>query len=298
MQFTAHANPQETACRALADLAPENPFATHAYVLSRQADHTEPWILGCKEGADLSTGCIAFLKRGRISRTLEIPSVPAAGPIFWEGLRDFVRQQKVTSLQLDTFASPSLTLPVIGTEESRVERHEFIIPLVNRTTGLLEGMNATHRQRVHQGIKAGLQLRTSADPSHLDEHVGLMGSSMQRREARGEIVPDGFTAEAFRANLLSAFAGLYQALLENQVVSSMMGESTSRSLSVHLGNQPGRHENRRFALPRAQYPAGLRTLRNACFQPWGCDRPQRRDWRNTSATSAPRPSNLKLRYHS
>jgi lipid II:glycine glycyltransferase (peptidoglycan interpeptide bridge formation enzyme) len=71
-------------------------------------------------------------------------------------------------------------------------------------------------------MKAGLRVRITSDPAHLDEHVRLIDSSMQRREAKGENVPVGASSEELRPYLESGFCRIFQAILGEETVSSMM----------------------------------------------------------------------------
>src|SRR5262245_13437257 len=102
----------------LGALLPANPFATVSFFASMRQIGYAAWVLGLRgDSGGLDCGCGAFLRTGRLSRTLEIPSLPAVGAenSFWGGLLEFCRHHGVTNLQLDTFGSPpNVEIPALG----------------------------------------------------------------------------------------------------------------------------------------------------------------------------------------
>jgi len=168
-----------------------------------------------------------------------IPSLPAAEESFWNGLEGFGRAQKISVLELNSFGSPSASIPMLGEEVERIERHEFVLRLDDRRTGLLERMQINHRQRARKGMKAGLRVRITTDPVHLNEHVRLIAFSMQRREAKGENVPFGASSEGLRPYLESGFCRIFQAILGEETVSSMMVAQASAGAYLYTsGTSP------------------------------------------------------------
>src|SRR6185437_8157927 len=213
LEFFAEANPTAARCEELARLDPTNPFATNTYLRSERSFRPQTWLLGCMAGGRLNYGCLGFVRSGRLNRSLMIPSLPAAEESFWNGLEGFGRAQKISVLELNSFGSPSASIPMLGEEVERIERHEFVLRLDDRRTGLLERMQINHRQRARKGMKAGLRVRITTDPVHLNEHVRLIAFSMQRREAKGENVPFGASSEGLRPYLESGFCRIFQAIL-------------------------------------------------------------------------------------
>lgn len=219
-EFFAEENPSAARCEQLADLYPTNPLATHAYVEAEGHFSSATWLLGCLENGKLSYGCLGFIYAGRLDRRFTLLSLPAAEETFWNGLRDFCSRNRITVLELNTYASPGVHIPSFGKELRRAPRFEFIAPL-DAGADPLEKMSATHRQRVRKGIKAGVQVRVTSDTRHLEEHVQLIGSSLRRREARGEIASGVASEASLRPYVTSGFCVIFQAVLEQSVVSSM-----------------------------------------------------------------------------
>lgn len=213
----------ESVGRKLEDLSPQNPFATIAYAKATQALGWQAWILG--ECADLlQTGCLAFLRRGRLNTSLEIPSFPKLRdpPIFAEGLRDFCRGSGVTRLEINTFASPPVTIPTICGDEVRTPRQEFSIDLHN---DLSAELRVNHRRNIKKAIQAGIQVEVRNSLDACVDHVRLIGNSMHRRIQRGEDIWGGNEESYLQTarTLIEYGAGfLAQAVLKQRVLSSVL----------------------------------------------------------------------------
>ena len=91
----------------------ENPFCTDAYVTAMQKRGHECWIVGMRVGEAVQEYAVATLRRGRLSSTLEITSLPKAAQqeSFWNGIYLLCRRLRVTDLLADTFFSPQFSLP-------------------------------------------------------------------------------------------------------------------------------------------------------------------------------------------
>jgi hypothetical protein len=235
--FTAVVHPAPELCAELECLQPDNPFATRQFLAAEETLGSQPWLFGCRSPRKLVFGCFGFLRIGRLNSTLTIPSLPAAEEPFWRGLMEFSSSRKLSFLELNTFASPPVEIPALGEERARKRRYEFIVPLGSADP--LGGMNKAHRQSVRKGIQAGLQVRESNDARHIDDHVLLIGSSMQRREARGEDVNHEVTRAGLEPYLRSGFCTLFQALRGDEVLSSMSVAHSAGSGYLHTsGTSP------------------------------------------------------------
>lgn len=213
----------ESVGRELEDLSPHNPFATRAYAKAMQALGWQAWILG--EGGGLHrTACLAFLRRGRLNTSLEIPSFPGLGdpPTFVEGLRAFCRGHGVSWLDINTCASPPVTIPRISGDEVRAPRQEFPVDL---HTDLSAGIRVNHRRNVKKATQAGIQVRVRHGFDACVDHVRLVGNSMDRRIQRGEDIQRGSEAsylQTARALIDHGAGFLAQAVLEERVLSSLL----------------------------------------------------------------------------
>jgi hypothetical protein len=228
IKFLAEASPEAARVEALATLNPANPFATAAYLQAEQSLGAQPWLLGCEDRGDLTYGCFGFLRCGRLNRRLTIPSLPSADEPFWRGLREFNRAHGITVLELDSFASPVLSIPPLGVETRRLARHEFLLHLDVSEAKLVERMRVNHRQSLRRGIKSGVEAHITNDSAALDDHLLLIKSSMARRQARGESVSYNPSHKNLRRFLETGFCRLFLAVLGSETVSSMMVAKSAR----------------------------------------------------------------------
>jgi hypothetical protein len=200
----------------------DNPFLTAQYLKSQRSLGRDAWLLSVESADAMDAAALCFLERGRIRRTLTIPSVPpvTAESPFWNGVRAYVAEHRVTDLELSTFASPESRIPEWPGETERIDRTEFAMVL--RDVDLLARVSKSHRERVSKGRRKGLVVRRENSAEAIDAHVALHINSMERRQSRGENVSLAFE-RAGSAALLSSGAGeLFQAMLGDHVASSLL----------------------------------------------------------------------------
>lgn len=201
---------------------PDNPFLVAPYLRAQHALGHEGWLLGVEIGGVVQGAALCFLKRGRIRRSLTVPSSPPVAPDspFWPELDAFCREQGITDLEISTFATPESIIPPIRGETERVRRTEYAMPL--HGTDLWAGVSGSHRDRIKKGRKNGLTVRREPSDAAIDAHVALHVNSMDRRKSRGEDVSLQFE-RSVSAALLAAGAGeLFQAMLGDHVASSLL----------------------------------------------------------------------------
>lgn len=210
----------------LLDLAaatdPDNPFLVAPYMRAQRALGLDTWLLGEEISGTLRSAALGVMKSGRIRRSLTINSLP---PIrvdspFWRGLEDFCDAHGITDLELSTRGTPESVVPPIRGELERIARTEFVLPLAGRD--IYAHMSNHHRAHVKKARKNGLTIRESQSPEALDAHIALHMHSMRRRRARGEEVPLEFARAGQLAYLESGAGSLCQAVLHDEVVSSLM----------------------------------------------------------------------------
>ena len=83
---------------AFPSVSPNNPFLTAEYALARQRVGDSPVVL--EQGTEL---CLAFLRRGRVTSSLEVTSLPfAPSSAFLTGLVEFCKDRRIyeAALQL------------------------------------------------------------------------------------------------------------------------------------------------------------------------------------------------------
>ncbi len=206
----------------LSALSPDNPFATESFFESRQQLGYANWVLGLSDDAsELKCGCGAFLKTGKLNRTLEIRSLPAVGidSAFWDGLREFCRQHGVTNVELGTFGSPpGIAIPTFNSRCTQAIRSEFVLDLTGNFSARL---NPHHRRAVKKAQKAGVEVRRTRSVEAATAHQAVIKQSMDRRRARGEQVQLGPSPD--ETTLLRSGSGeLFQAVRGDNVISSVL----------------------------------------------------------------------------
>jgi hypothetical protein len=200
----------------------DNPFLTVPYLQSQRSLGRDGWLFSVETADAMEAAALCFLERGRIRRTLTIPSVPsvAGDSPFWSGVRSYVAEHRVTDLELSTFASPESRIPEWTGETERIDRTEFAMVL--RDVDLLARVSKSHRERVSKGRRKGLVVRRENSAQAIDAHVALHINSMERRQSRGENVSLAFERQGSAALLSSGAGELFQAMLGDHVASSLL----------------------------------------------------------------------------
>jgi GNAT acetyltransferase-like protein len=215
----------------------DNPFLTSRYLRAQRMLGREGWLLSLDDAGTLRAAALCFLERGRLRRTLAIPSCPpvATDSPFWSGVRGFIAEHGVTDLELSTFASPESRIPHWPGELERIDRTEFAMPL--KDFELLPRVSKSHRERISKGRRKGLIVRREASDAAIDAHVALHINSMDRRKSRGENVSLAFERAGSAALLASGAGELFQAMLGDHVASSLLVlRSSTGAYSESSGN--------------------------------------------------------------
>jgi hypothetical protein len=207
---------------------PRNPFLDAAYLRAQQALGIECWLLGVESAGRMQAAALGLIRRGRLFTTLDIPSTPGvdAESVFWSGLDAFCRDERVTNLELSTFASPSVSIPVLRGEEARTSRTEYQLGLIGRD--VFAGLSTHHRGRVKKGRARGLAVHRSVSGEAFDAHLALHSNSMARRKERHEEVPLEESSADEAALLANHAAELYQAMSGEDTASSLLIMKSSR----------------------------------------------------------------------
>ena len=228
VQFHADSHPSPELLRAVAATAPANPFFTTAYAESRRALGFDPWMIALRRNEGFSAACPAFVKTGRLSRTLEIPSLPAftnseESGLFWSRLFDLCRRRGISTVTINSFASTHAAIPAFSGQARRRARSEYVLEL--GSAALWDRLASNHARNIRRGRQAGLQIRRAPDPSACREHAALVEMSLERRRRHGEVVRAHDEAESLAA--LSALtrcgaADVFQAVLDGRALSSLV----------------------------------------------------------------------------
>jgi len=244
---------------ALAQAAPLHPFFTPAYAEAHQQLGAEPWIFTVGEpGAPSTVQFPAFMRSGRLTRTIWFPSMPPALPASaWRELDRFLKRKRVADAAFDMFApggfarhpdewpamlahdaSHSRVAPQRG-ETERVRRIEFGIDLTRDDMAIWASITRDHRERIMKARKHGVSLQRSRDEAALERHLALHAASMERRQGRGEDVHSSIDRSEPAALLASGAGELFEVVHEGQVVSSYLIITSAQGMySVSSGSSP------------------------------------------------------------
>lgn len=221
-EFFADPEPPTGRFEELASLYPANPLATGRYADAIASLGLQPWILGLRESGRIVTGCAAFVERGRLSRRLEIPSLPSTSEM--ESLRDgligLCRKLRISEVDLDSKCQSFVALPTLSREGVKRKRCEFVLDLERPLT--TDGLGSNHKRNIKTALKAGLQVRRLRSEGACETHRRLMAASMRRRDERGEEVPVEVEGAAALAFVRAGAGELFQALGGETVLSSIL----------------------------------------------------------------------------
>ncbi len=223
MSFSVIVDPSDRELAGVEVSAPTNPFCCTRFVAARRARGAAVVLFSTSDSGTKPAAAIGYMRGHAISRTLEITSAPEVAPdcSFWEGVLDFSRRHHVAEIEIDSYGSARVGLPVWSTPSTLRDRTEWLVQLAD--AGELN-LASNHRRNINKARKLGVTATHTTDQSATDAHVSLMNASMQRRSLRGESVPAlaAHDTSDDRALLAAGAARLYQASYGGKVVSSLM----------------------------------------------------------------------------
>jgi len=223
----------------LTSVYPTNPFYTRRYVGAQRTLGLSPVVFLLRDNGQIQSGCTAFMKKGRLTRFLEITSLPLLDrqSHFWEGVTRFCHKQRITHLKVSTYASPATQIPFLKGETNRRKRSEFLIDL--QKPDLWHNLSKNHARNIKRGRKTGLNLKRTNDLEACRSHAQLIGASMSRRGKRGEAVTDTAPLDALGALIDSGAGELFQAVHDGTVLSSVLVLLARKGAYYHsAGNHP------------------------------------------------------------
>lgn len=239
IQFHVQPDPSQDLCGKVASLAPTNPFYTFCYIEARRKLLSQPWVLSLRSNGQLFSACTAFTKCGYLNHSLEITSLPTISDdnAFWQGLLGFCQDARVSRLVINSFASSRAKIPELPGQVRRMSREEYVLDLQN--PGVWKHLSSHHKRNIKRACKAGLQLRCARDDHACVEHARLVLGSMGRRKNRGESVPQNIQAHSFVAMTQSGVGEVFQASLNDEVLSSVLVLMAEKGAYYHsAGTSP------------------------------------------------------------
>jgi hypothetical protein len=222
----------------LAEHAPLNPFCNAGFFKAMRRLGSDPWIAGMREGDQLLSAAGLFLRRGRLNSMLEITSLPAAAKTeeFWYGLFRFSAEHGITQIEANSYASPSMDIPMLKYELERRDRHEYVLDLPGFS---VDHMSSNHRRNIQKAKAAGLMIKRSVDRDACREHVRLINLSHDRRRRRGEEIAGGPNMDELLPFLDFGCGELFQAVTATSFLSSVLVlRSSSAAYYQSAGTAP------------------------------------------------------------
>ena len=276
MHFKAEPDPDEDLSREIQERNPTNPFFTLSYRNSMSRWGYQPWALMLVADHDAVLSCFAFMKTGRLERVLTIESLPlldtSNSDLFWEGIYGLCLNNRVSRLIINSYASRNVSIPNLQGEISRRRRWEYVFDLQN--IDLWKLLRKSHRSRLNRAKKEGVRVVQAMDKESCEYHARVIAASHDRRKGRGELMPESSGSGMYYDLVSSGAATLYQALLDEEVVSSILvlrssaGAYTHSSGTNSRGMQIGAAHYLRYELSRM-----LQEQRIAYFNMGGVDDP-------------------------
>lgn len=222
-EFKAVVDPAEDALRDVERLNPTNPFCSVAYAEAQRSLGAGLCVLQLCSGERVDVACLAYLRKGRLNRSLELTSTPVVGEhadVFWDGVVAFCKEEHIHVLSLETYASIGADVPRLPGETKRSLRREYVLDLADED--LRSKLHKGHRYRVGKAQRTGVVTRCCSDAEAFANHEKVVLSSRSRLAARGDSVPADLSLVRHRALVSSGAAVFFQAFLKDEPVSSIL----------------------------------------------------------------------------
>jgi|UniRef100_UPI00378420CA RimJ/RimL family protein N-acetyltransferase len=219
--------PPDELIDSLSCLHPEDSFFTSAYSRGQSLLGFHPCLLVLKDGEETVLGCLAFLKKGRFTKSLDIPSLPDLpfDSPFWDGLLDFCKSSNIWDLTLRRIVPSCSRIGMHALQTSRETGVEYRLSL--KFDSEVAPTSSNHRRSVAKAKKLGLVAQRRTDASAVSAHLELMQSSMSRRAVRGEKVPLAINRRFYDSMLSTGAGEFFQASRGETIRSSIFLLRTS-----------------------------------------------------------------------
>lgn len=224
-RFDGIMHPSPDVVKGIEALTPYNPFNSSPFVAAQRQTGRNAVALVLRDDDGIVAGCLGYLEGRSIDRRMEIPSahdVPVASSdaaqSYWRRVMTFCRTHGVVHLDLGSYATASMDLPLLPEQTSRRQRQEHVLDLKEP----LPRLPSSHRRNVTRARRLGIRVQRTHDSTALLDHLNLMSASMERRQRRGESVPVVQADSLSHALLASGAAELFQAHDGTSVLSSIL----------------------------------------------------------------------------
>jgi hypothetical protein len=235
-EFFVDAKPAAALFASLSELDSTNPIYTYAYACAMASLGRKPVVIGLRQSGKMVCGCPTFLSIGRLSRSLEIPSLPSLPEAFWNGLLRYCSAQRITHLSVQTFASHESAIPNLSGETSRRPRWEYSIDLTS--ADLTSTFGKEHRRLARRATERGMQLVRTNNLDGVKEHLRVSQFSTDRRRSRGEDVGND-NERVIGALLQSGCGEIFQAIESGEILSSIVVMKAKRGAYLFAAGTTG-----------------------------------------------------------
>jgi hypothetical protein len=234
--FFADTTPSAELCGAVELANSSNPFATQAYIEAVKRTGRQGWVFGLRDGDSVRAGCFAYHSAGKLNQRVEITSAPNAPPDFWPHVLSYCREHGVSTVEICSFGSHSISLPPLDGESHRTKRQEFIRDL---TTDLFSDVSTNHKRNIKKGMKADIVVGRNTDDRAVQAHIDLMAASLERRRDRGEDIHTTDNDPLIEAAVKTGAGVLFQVSGSTGVLSSVLVLTSSLAGYYHsAGTSP------------------------------------------------------------
>ena len=222
LNFKSNISPTAAELTAVSNVTPLTPFNTGSYAAARRIIGYKPCTLVLEADSEVTEGCLGFFKKGILSSSLELMTSPKLSEpdIFWIGVLDFCRKERVCDLFIESFASETADIPWLPGEVSRRVRYEFILDLTSPE--LFQNISQDHKRDISCAQKSGLIVKKARELSAAKLHLGLVRASMAQQAVRSEGAGALNEKRFFEALLTSGSGEIFQVYHKDKVVSSIM----------------------------------------------------------------------------
>ena len=231
-------DPPEDLQRQMQLLRETDPFLTPQFMKGQTKFGYQSYAFLIKESGTVVEAFYGYLKKARLGHWFEIRCLPVLPPDspFWALLLKKCRQMRIADVEIRALSDVPIP-PLAGMTQSR-KGVEYLWNFDR--DDLLAPKAAGHRNSLARARKAGLRLERSVDPACIDEHVRLMGASLSRRTARGEVVPERINRQYFECMLSTGAGAFFRAMgPDSGPFSSMFAlESSKGGYYQAAGNSP------------------------------------------------------------
>ncbi len=183
------------------------------------------WSLVLNSGETSIGGAVAVVERGRVNAGLTVTMVNdlPGGEFFIAAVERFAAKLAVTSISFELISStehPAVIPPLARETVRYCGERLYVVDTTNADP--TKAFSTNTRRNINKAKKGLIQATVTADASALKHHAHMSDDSMSRREKRGESVAMRGSQDRVKRLLASGDGRLFQAVQDEQVLSSKL----------------------------------------------------------------------------